>query len=156
MGVDLRQVVAGILTLTMFVMLGQMIKRDHFDSLQDKLPGDGEDAHFESVNAIENDGLVKLSKRSKGPWMEDIQELKPCWSRTDLDEIEQSRGYVTFSLTNGPEYHVSQIADAVVVARYLTAASPDRSCCPWGKSWHAFDLGKACNQRNEEGRAEKT
>ncbi|MBA0594763.1 protein MANNAN SYNTHESIS-RELATED 1 [Gossypium raimondii] len=121
MGVDLRQVVAGILTLTMFVMLGQMIKRDHFDSLQDKLPGDGEDAHFESVNAIENDGLVKLSKRSKGPWMEDIQELKPCWSRTDLDEIEQSRGYVTFSLTNGPEYHVSQIADAVVVARYLTA-----------------------------------
>ncbi|MBA0774626.1 hypothetical protein Gotri_009824 [Gossypium trilobum] len=121
MGVDLRQVVAGILTLTMFVMLGQMIKRDHFDSLQDKLPGDGEGAHFESVNAIENDGLVKLSKRSKGPWMEDIQELKPCWSRTDLDEIEQSRGYVTFSLTNGPEYHVSQIADAVVVARYLTA-----------------------------------
>ena len=34
MGVDLRQVVAGILTLTMFVMLGQMIKRDHFDSAQ--------------------------------------------------------------------------------------------------------------------------
>lgn len=29
---DLRQVVAGILTLTMFVMLGNMIKRDHFDS----------------------------------------------------------------------------------------------------------------------------
>lgn len=25
------------------------------------------------------------------------------------DEIEQSRGYVTFSLTNGPEYHVSQV-----------------------------------------------
>lgn len=36
MGVDLRQVVAGILTLTMFVMLGQMIKRDHFDSAQVK------------------------------------------------------------------------------------------------------------------------
>ena len=34
MGVDLRQVVAGILTLTMFVMLGHMIKRDHFDSAQ--------------------------------------------------------------------------------------------------------------------------
>lgn len=33
MGVDLRQVVAGILTLTMFVMLGNMIKRDHFDSI---------------------------------------------------------------------------------------------------------------------------
>lgn len=34
MGVDLRQVVAGILTLTMFVMLGNMIKRDHFDSAE--------------------------------------------------------------------------------------------------------------------------
>lgn len=28
---DLRQVVAGILTITMFVMLGNMIKREHFD-----------------------------------------------------------------------------------------------------------------------------
>lgn len=34
MGVDLRQVVAGALTLTMFVMLGNMIKRDHFDSVE--------------------------------------------------------------------------------------------------------------------------
>ena len=34
MGVDLRQVVAGVLTLTMFVMLGNMIKRDHFDSVE--------------------------------------------------------------------------------------------------------------------------
>ncbi|XP_022724105.1 uncharacterized protein At1g04910-like [Durio zibethinus] len=121
MGVDLRQVVAGILTLTMFVMLGQMIKRDHFDSLQEKLPGEAQDAQFDSANVFEKDGLVQLSKRSKGPWMKDSQELKPCWSRTAFDEIEQSGGYVTFSLTNGPEYHVSQIADAVVVARYLTA-----------------------------------
>jgi hypothetical protein len=34
MGFDLRQVVAGILTITMFVMLIHMIKRDHFDSVQ--------------------------------------------------------------------------------------------------------------------------
>lgn len=34
MGVDLRQVVAGILTITMFVMLGQMLHRDYYDSLQ--------------------------------------------------------------------------------------------------------------------------
>jgi hypothetical protein len=33
-GVDLRQVVAGVLTLTVFVMLGNMIKRDHFDSVE--------------------------------------------------------------------------------------------------------------------------
>lgn len=34
MGVDPRQVLAGVLTVTMFVMLGNMIKRDHFDSVQ--------------------------------------------------------------------------------------------------------------------------
>ena len=39
MGLDLRQVVAAVLTLTMFVMLGNMIKRDHFDnSLQVSTP----------------------------------------------------------------------------------------------------------------------
>lgn len=31
---DLRQVVAGILTITMFVMLGQMLHRDYFDAVQ--------------------------------------------------------------------------------------------------------------------------
>lgn len=31
---DLRQVVAGILTIAMFVMLAQMLHRDYLDSLQ--------------------------------------------------------------------------------------------------------------------------
>ncbi|KAH9716102.1 protein MANNAN SYNTHESIS-RELATED 1 [Citrus sinensis] len=116
MGVDLRQVVAGILTLTMFVMLGNMIKRDHFDSITEKLPGDVQD-----VAKVAEEGLRTIAKLSKGPWLEDGEQLKPCWSKTNFDEIEESRGYVTFSLTNGPEYHVSQIADAVVVARVLRA-----------------------------------
>ena len=30
--VDPRQILAAFLTITMFVMLGTMIKRDHFDS----------------------------------------------------------------------------------------------------------------------------
>lgn len=34
MAVDPRQVLAGVLTMTMFVMLGNMIKRDHFDSVR--------------------------------------------------------------------------------------------------------------------------
>ncbi|KAH7564905.1 hypothetical protein JRO89_XS09G0062800 [Xanthoceras sorbifolium] len=120
MGVDLRQVVAGVLTLTMFIMLGNMIKRDHFDSITDKLPGDVQD--------VAKVAEFTLTKRSgKGPWMEDGSELKPCWSKTDFDVIDESRGFITFSLTNGPEYHVSQIADAVVVARYLqgTLVLPD-------------------------------
>lgn len=32
MGIDPRQIVAGVLTVTMFLMLGNMIKRDHFDA----------------------------------------------------------------------------------------------------------------------------
>lgn len=33
MGVDPRQILAGFLTVTMFVMLANMIKREHFDSV---------------------------------------------------------------------------------------------------------------------------
>ncbi|KAM3701862.1 hypothetical protein ACJW31_05G207700 [Castanea mollissima] len=53
--------------------------------------------------------------------MDDGHYLKPCWDKPNLDDVESTEGFVTFSLTNGPEYHVSQIADAVVVARYLGA-----------------------------------
>ncbi|KAL0713283.1 hypothetical protein Bca4012_020261 [Brassica carinata] len=36
-------------------------------------------------------------------------------------EAVSSKGYVTFYLTNGPEYHSSQITDAVMVAKHLGA-----------------------------------
>ncbi|XP_050289144.1 protein MANNAN SYNTHESIS-RELATED 1-like isoform X2 [Quercus robur] len=118
MGVDLRQVVAGILTITMFVMLGNMIKRDHFDSVE--LPGAGGNVNLDG-SELEEQGLISHSKKSGGLSMEDGHYLKPCWDKPNLDDVESTEGFVTFSLTNGPEYHVSQIADAVVVARYLGA-----------------------------------
>lgn len=126
MGVDLRQVVAGVLTLTMFVMLGNMIKRDHFDSVEEKFPGGATDAEFDSGKVTEH-RLVAFSKTSNGPWMENTQELKPCWKESNFDQVEQPKGFVTFSLTNGPEYHISQISDAVVVAKYVggTLVLPD-------------------------------
>lgn len=34
MAVDPRQVLAGFLTISMFVLLGNMIKQDHFDSVE--------------------------------------------------------------------------------------------------------------------------
>ncbi|OIT29640.1 PREDICTED: uncharacterized protein At1g04910-like [Nicotiana attenuata] len=107
MGLDPRQMVAGVLTLTMFVMLGNMIKNDHFDSL----PVDSDASiHTTSKQSVGN-----------GPWIHDGESLKPCWTKPVLQEADESQGFVTFSLTNGPEYHVSQIADAVIVARYLRA-----------------------------------
>ncbi|CAH8357634.1 unnamed protein product [Eruca vesicaria subsp. sativa] len=118
MGVDLRQVVAGILTITMFVMLGQMLHRDYFDAVQ--VQGEAHDIEFHgSKVALVEDGLVRSSEG--GPWMEDSPSLKPCWSISPPDEVVFSKGYVTFSLTNGPEYHISQITDAVMVAKHLGA-----------------------------------
>ncbi|KAL6496885.1 hypothetical protein OROGR_028814 [Orobanche gracilis] len=112
MAVDPRQLLAGVLTLMMFVMLGNMIKRDHFD-----------DAHpiVHGTNKASKNGIVSVAKGADEAWKEDGLTLKPCWQKPVLAEADESQGYVTFSLTNGPEYHVSQIADAVVVARYLWA-----------------------------------
>ncbi|KAH0849909.1 hypothetical protein HID58_095976 [Brassica napus] len=122
MGVDLRQIVAAILTITMFVMLGQMLHRDYFDAVQEKVEGDAHDIEFHgSKVAVVEDGLVRVSEGTKGPWMHDSHDLKPCWSISSSDEAVSSKGYVTFSLTNGPEYHISQITDAVMVAKHLGA-----------------------------------
>ncbi|KAE9584488.1 putative GDP-fucose protein O-fucosyltransferase [Lupinus albus] len=118
MGVDLRQVVAGILTITMFVMLIHMIKRDHFDAVvQDKFPGATKDADFEN-SKFEGTHV----RKDIGLWKGDAADkLKPCWAKPSGDDVEQTEGFVIFSLTNGPEYHMSQIADAVIVARSLGA-----------------------------------
>ncbi|KAL2539087.1 O-fucosyltransferase family protein [Abeliophyllum distichum] len=112
MAVDPRHLLAGVLTVTMFVMLGHMIKRDHFDSVQPTV--------HETKRDSEN-GLVSVTKGGDGPWKEDGLTLKPCWDKPVLEEAGEVHGYLTFSLTNGPEYHVSQISDAVVVARHLRA-----------------------------------
>ncbi|CAM8903969.1 unnamed protein product [Rhodiola kirilowii] len=115
MGFDCRQVVAGFLTITMFVMLGHMIKRDHFDSVHVRL-SETSDGFTESSTSLD-----KSISKFEGAWKEETEEIKPCWTKPDLDDVEESKGYVIFSLTNGPEYHVSQMADAVVVARSLGA-----------------------------------
>lgn len=116
MAFDPRQVVAAFLTLSMFIMLGNMIKQDHFDSYQVKLPSAA--AHLERIQEqVRN--AIPMEK--KGPWMDNGPELKPCWKRPDSEEAEESKGFITFSLTTGPEYHISQITDAVVIARYLGA-----------------------------------
>lgn len=105
--------------------------------LQEKVQGDAHDIEFQGSKAAVEDGLVRVIERNnKGPWMEDSHELKPCWSTSQsgifpdffsqitsvfifawvcvnasgvADEAVSSKGYVTFSLTNGPEYHVSQV-----------------------------------------------
>ncbi|CAH9090554.1 unnamed protein product [Cuscuta epithymum] len=108
MAVDPRQLVAGVLTIAMFVMLGNMIKRDHFDPAPASIHGTSKTSELSLPGG-------------DGPWKSDGVSLKPCWTKPVSEDEDQSQGYLTFSLTNGPEYHISQIADAVVVAKYLRA-----------------------------------
>ncbi|KAK1316351.1 Uncharacterized protein QJS10_CPA05g02399 [Acorus calamus] len=121
MAVDPRQIVGAFLTLSMFAMLGNMVKKDHFDSLEVTLPG-ASSGHFDviKVEKVEDQGPDMDTIPSNGPWDKAGQELKPCWTKLS-PKVEQSEGFITFSLMHGPEYHVSQVADAVVIARYLGA-----------------------------------
>lgn len=149
MGIDPRQIVAGVLTVTMFVMLGNMIKRDHFDPpISHHVNKAGSTQRFDDNNDSEQS--FALGNDGEGPWKEETGGLKRCWSKSDLEEAEESKGFVTFSLTNGPEYHVSQIADAVVVARYLkaTLVIPDiRGSQPgdWRNFGDIYDIEKFVN-----------
>lgn len=117
MGIDPRQIVAGVLTVTMFLMLGNMVKREHFDApiSHHHVNHAGSTQAFEDTKDLEKSFAVGVDGE------EETAGLKSCWSKPGFEEDEDSKGFVTFSLTNGPEYHVSQVTDAVVVARYLRA-----------------------------------
>ncbi|XP_043713369.1 protein MANNAN SYNTHESIS-RELATED 1-like [Telopea speciosissima] len=120
MAVDPKQILGAFLTFSMFAMLANMIKEDHFTptNVSVKLPGPPE-IQYDKIRITEPKRVTN-PKKNTGPWVEDGVELKSCWTRPAPKEAESS-GFVTFSLMHGPEYHISQIADAVVVARYLGA-----------------------------------
>ncbi|KAJ3676863.1 hypothetical protein LUZ60_002587 [Juncus effusus] len=141
MAVDFRQVVAGFLTLSMFVMLANMIKTDHFSSSSSELSSSSSTTtSFTDMKISESAGIVKVEQRSTskittisvGPKRDVVKRenvmvseekkiMKPCWSKPDSKDVEESKGYITLSLTSGPEYHISQITNAVVIAKYLGA-----------------------------------
>ncbi|XP_072974262.1 protein MANNAN SYNTHESIS-RELATED 1-like [Typha angustifolia] len=118
---DLRQVFAGFLTVSMFLMLGNMIKKDHFDAIQ-VMTITGSSGSQLDVIKVEKQTITKVSKVSTTPSKETNQEIRPCWTPPFSKDVKQSKGFITFSLTSGPEYHISQVTDAVVIARYLSAA----------------------------------
>ncbi|AQK81739.1 O-fucosyltransferase family protein [Zea mays] len=64
------------------------------------------------MNSVDTAGVEDL--------MDTIEEVKPYWTKPS-PKNQPSNGFVTFSLTMGPEYHISRITDVVVVARYLGA-----------------------------------
>ncbi|VAI34081.1 unnamed protein product [Triticum turgidum subsp. durum] len=115
--VDPRQVLAGFLTLSMFVMLGNMIKHDHFTSVSEVLAVEATGVELNAMKIADNTEITKAGLELQ---TEATEEIKPCWTKPSPKD-DQSNGFVTLSLTIGPEYHASQIADAVVIARYLGA-----------------------------------
>ncbi|CAN6218233.1 unnamed protein product [Urochloa humidicola] len=120
MAVDPRQVVAGFLTLSMFVMLGNMIKHDHFTSPGTELGLEATAVEFNTMKLDDNAEMDNINTGGVENLMDADEEVKPCWAKPS-PKSQPSNGFVTFSLTMGPEYHISQITDAVVIARYLGA-----------------------------------
>ncbi|XP_047047165.1 protein MANNAN SYNTHESIS-RELATED 1-like [Lolium rigidum] len=138
--VDPRQVVAGFLTLSMFVMLGNMIKHDHFTSVSE-LSIEATGVEFNAMKIADNTEITNANRAGVEPLNEAVEEIKPCWTKPS-PKGEQSNGFVTLSLTMGPEYHISQIADAVVIARYLgaTLVLPEIRGDELGKSRNFQDM----------------
>ncbi|KAI3715312.1 hypothetical protein L6452_22291 [Arctium lappa] len=115
---DVRQIMGAVLTFSMFVMLGNMIKRDHFDG--DVLVDVPVASNVEQdVFKITKHSLIQLTDETL---KEDGHRLKLCWNSSLLPKgTDHLEGFVTFSLTDGPEYHISQVANAVLVAKHLGA-----------------------------------
>ncbi|KAI3711811.1 hypothetical protein L1987_70357 [Smallanthus sonchifolius] len=116
---DVREIMGAVLTLSMFVMLANMIKRDHFDGdvLMD----------VPTTSYVVQEDFTKMSRHSLFQLPHEKsknygQRLRLCWNNSSPSKVNaQSKGFVTFSLTDGPEYHVSQVANAVSVAKHLGA-----------------------------------
>ncbi|KAL7133729.1 hypothetical protein ABFS83_12G159600 [Erythranthe nasuta] len=120
MAFDIRQVMAAFLTFSMFIMLGNMIKTDHIDPLFDSMEV-SENVRYDLFK-VSKQSTVKLQELDYGPWRVKTDTLKPCWKNPSSKGKEKSNnGYIFFSLTHGPEFHASQVANAVAVAKHLGA-----------------------------------
>ncbi|XP_051131239.1 protein MANNAN SYNTHESIS-RELATED 1-like [Andrographis paniculata] len=138
--VDLRHMMSAVLTFSMFIMLGHMIKRDHIDPALGPLKRSPIVVQY-SVLKVSKTGMLKLSETNSGPWNwnwnwnsknqhhhNPSSTTHPCWNIPSiLTKQQETRGYIFFTLTPNPEFHASQVANAVAVARHLraTLALPD-------------------------------
>ncbi|KAJ3696494.1 hypothetical protein LUZ61_000199 [Rhynchospora tenuis] len=123
MAVDPRQLVAGFLTISMFVMVGNMIKRDHFDTIEVSL-SDSSRVQVDVIK-VEEKKITQVAKISTIPVKNIVSNkeiVRQCWVKPLQKPVASTEGFVTFSLTTGPEFHISQVTDAVVIASHLGAS----------------------------------
>ncbi|RAL53734.1 hypothetical protein DM860_015462 [Cuscuta australis] len=141
MAKDLRHVLAGCLTASMLLMLCNMIKKDHIDPLLG-------DISVYSNGKEEKDVATKrylstVYSESSSLWGGDDNEvLIPCWRKSTNVKPRQSRGYVFITLAQDAEYHLFEIANAVVVAQHLGASLvlPNIRGSEAGEKWKFGDI----------------
>ncbi|KAL8149436.1 protein MANNAN SYNTHESIS-RELATED 2-like [Apium graveolens] len=115
--VDVRQLVAGMLTFSMFIMLGNMIMKDHFGTaIVNNMKPAGAGVNIYTKNNLGEDTIQYI-----GPWRVNNETVKPCWNKPAQEKRNQAKGYILFSLTGGPHLHLLQVANAVAIARQLKA-----------------------------------
>ncbi|KAF3789993.1 Uncharacterized protein EJ110_NYTH17427 [Nymphaea thermarum] len=110
--------VVGFLSFGIFVLLINMTtNRPQFDPESLPLPSVNE-------SSTVGDGLVvnKVSReKQRRLWGEPGPFLQPCWEERLTVLKERPWGYIGVVLSNGPHYHHVQMAEAVVIAKYLGA-----------------------------------
>lgn len=42
---------------------------------------------MQDVAMVAEQGLHTIAKMGKGPWLEDGQEIKPCWSKSNFGKL---------------------------------------------------------------------
>eukprot|EP01018_Ginkgo_biloba_P009605 Gb_05009 [translate_table: standard] len=117
--IDLKQTVAGFLTLGMFAMLVNMMSNGPFldaDHLSSEVKYSNGSVVWEATKSSS-----RKSTRLKELWGHPGPVLEPCWDKHVTYLKGKTWGFIGVKLSNGPHYHRVQIADAVVVAKYLGA-----------------------------------
>ncbi|MCO5598984.1 hypothetical protein L7F22_053083 [Adiantum nelumboides] len=122
---DVRQAVAGALTVGMFIALIDMMLNGPGTSLHhQEITVSVVTAGDEVVGQINGEGSVTITVSDKTPkklWGLPGPILQPCWSKHIASKNKKSRGFVLIKLSNSLLHHPMQVADAVIVARSLGA-----------------------------------
>ncbi|KAI5077244.1 hypothetical protein GOP47_0007843 [Adiantum capillus-veneris] len=121
---DVRQAVAGALTIGMFVALTDMMLNGPGTSPHQDITVSVVTTGDEVVGQFNGKGSVTITVSDKTPkklWGMPGPILQPCWSKHIASKQKKNRGFVLIKLSNNPLYHPMQVADAVIVARSLGA-----------------------------------
>lgn len=116
---DLKHVVAALLTLGMFAMLVNMMNNGPFLDA-DHLSSEGKYSKGLELRERSQQNS-RINSTLKELWGRPPPALVPCWDKHITHLKGKTWGFIGVRLSNGPHYHRVQIADAVVMAKYMGA-----------------------------------